>query len=532
MTVTALGGLMFVGRHFTFQADEWDWLLHRRGTSLSVFLRPHNEHLSALPILTYKTLFALFGATSTFPFRSLAALLTWTCAILLFVLIAPRVGSWIALAPAAVLLFFGPAWNDILWGFQIGYLGSVAAGLGCLLTLQRGTRRADAATCLLLIASLSCSSIGLPVLVGVAIELALSERNRRWRRLWVVAVPAGLYVLWYARYGISSAHLNYVHFVPLYAFHGLAAVAGSLTGLTEADNTPYAVTLDAGTTIAVLMLLGFAARVVRGPALSPRFWAAAATALAFWIAAALSFIPGREANQSRYTFPIAPFVVIATAECFVAWRGHRRMTLLIAAGATAAVASNLGFLSEGAKIFNKTSRYARAELGGLEVARGHVAPSFAPETMAVTNVIGVHNMTPITAGPYFSAIDSFGSPADRASDLLHEQNDARQAADFVLSSALAIHLSPARGPGGACARRMPTAGQIELASGPGTIVLHAGRSGASSVQLRRFSDSYRFVDLGRVARGAPVSLSLPQDGSTVPWHVRISSTQPLETCSG
>jgi len=37
----------------------------------------------------------------------------------------------------AILLFMGTAYQDLLWPFQISYLGSVAGGLGALALLER-----------------------------------------------------------------------------------------------------------------------------------------------------------------------------------------------------------------------------------------------------------------------------------------------------------------------------------------------------------------------------------------------------------
>src|SRR5437660_11653873 len=61
-------------RNVIFSGDDWTFILHRRGFSAGVFLRPHNEHLSALPIAAYKLLLAVFGASSYVPFMVLLLL--------------------------------------------------------------------------------------------------------------------------------------------------------------------------------------------------------------------------------------------------------------------------------------------------------------------------------------------------------------------------------------------------------------------------------------------------------------------------
>ena len=44
------------------------------------------------------------------------------------------VGPWIATATASMsLLLAGAAWADIVWAFQVGFVGSLACGLAHLL---------------------------------------------------------------------------------------------------------------------------------------------------------------------------------------------------------------------------------------------------------------------------------------------------------------------------------------------------------------------------------------------------------------
>src|SRR5437764_12377723 len=61
-------------RGMNFFYDDWEFILHRRGLSADVLLRPHAQHLSLIPILVYKLLLAVFGASSYLPFRFLSAL--------------------------------------------------------------------------------------------------------------------------------------------------------------------------------------------------------------------------------------------------------------------------------------------------------------------------------------------------------------------------------------------------------------------------------------------------------------------------
>jgi hypothetical protein len=187
-------------RDVTFSGDDWTFITQRRGFSAGVFLRPHGEHLSALPVAAYKLLLAIFGASSYAPFMALLLLLHAVTCLLLYAVARRHVGPWAALAPAAILAVLGPAWQDLLWAFQIGYLGSVAAGMGMVLCLERRSRAADLAAAGLLSVSLLCSSIGLAVVVLGVVILAFEKRGAI-RRGWVIAVPVALYLVWYRSTG-------------------------------------------------------------------------------------------------------------------------------------------------------------------------------------------------------------------------------------------------------------------------------------------------------------------------------------------
>src|SRR5205807_840348 len=72
-------------RGTTFWADEWLWILLRRGSSVATFLNPHNEHLSLVPIVIYKLLFATVGLHSYWPYRAVAIAAQLGCVTLVFV---------------------------------------------------------------------------------------------------------------------------------------------------------------------------------------------------------------------------------------------------------------------------------------------------------------------------------------------------------------------------------------------------------------------------------------------------------------
>ena len=78
---------------------------------------------------------------SALPFRVVSIAIFLASVAVLFVYLRRRVGEWLALAGAVLILFLGAAWEDLLWPFQIGYFGSMASGLGMLLALDAAIAR-------------------------------------------------------------------------------------------------------------------------------------------------------------------------------------------------------------------------------------------------------------------------------------------------------------------------------------------------------------------------------------------------------
>ena len=136
--------------------------MNRRDWTVGTFLEPHNEHLSLVPVAVYKLLFVTVGIDDYAPYRTAVLLVHVLCVALLFLLVRRRVGDLLGAIVVLPILFLGTAWQDLLWPFQIGYLASVAAGLGMLLALERRDRAGDIVASVLIAVALASSSIGLP----------------------------------------------------------------------------------------------------------------------------------------------------------------------------------------------------------------------------------------------------------------------------------------------------------------------------------------------------------------------------------
>ncbi len=210
--VSLVGAFAFwtwLDRGLWFFGDEWDFLITRGlrygPTNPKSIWFPHNEHWSTLPVLLWRGLFNVFHLGSYWPYIVpvlLAQLgvmhLTWR--------LCRRAGvtPWVATAAVAMLGFLGAGAEDLTWGFQIGFVGSVLFGLLAFDLLDRplanqAAHRAGTLASVALLASLMCSTIGDAMLLGAAL-LAFARRPKR-EAVRVLALPVVAYALWFVVVG-------------------------------------------------------------------------------------------------------------------------------------------------------------------------------------------------------------------------------------------------------------------------------------------------------------------------------------------
>jgi hypothetical protein len=202
VVVAAVPIYLWSGRHQWFFFDEWDFLAARRATDLHDLLRPHNEHWQTLPILVYRALWRLVGLRRYWPYQILTIGLHLTAASLLRTLMRrARVDPWIATAAASVFVLFGAGHENIMWGFQIGFIGSLVCGLGALLLADHdGTvDRRDALSLAAGLAALMCSGVGVTMCFVVCLAVLL---RRGWRAAALYAASlAGVFIAWWLAFG-------------------------------------------------------------------------------------------------------------------------------------------------------------------------------------------------------------------------------------------------------------------------------------------------------------------------------------------
>jgi hypothetical protein len=315
----------------SFQGDEWAYIVLRRLT-IDGLLRPHNEHLAALHILVYRGMVELLGTDSYLPFQVVLVALHVTAAALLLVLLSryvPRIG---AMAAAILFLFLGTGFDNLIWAFQIGFVGAAVFGLGALIVAERPWQAA-----VLLTASIWTQSNGL----FFVIPLAILMRNRV-----ALVLPIGSYLAWLVlvgrQYINSPGSGPYVE----YLVHGVGAAFGGVTG----------VALPMGLVVAVVVGATIAARTIRSRHIEPIVLAGLAGLASEFVVLAIGrahFGPS-QAEAPRYIYVATPFIFMLLPAFRwvprVAWIGLFSVALVL----------NLNALPRGVAIYHAFLNYDRS----------------------------------------------------------------------------------------------------------------------------------------------------------------------------
>jgi hypothetical protein len=526
--------LLSYGHGLTWFQDSWEFLMNRRGFSADAIFTPHNEHIVLIPVLITQLSLRIFGMDSMLPEQVVLTALLLGTAALVFVYVRRRVGPWPALMAAVVLAFLGPAWQDLLWPFQIGFAGSAMTGVAMLAALESEDRRWDAGACALLALSIGFSSLGLAFAVAAAVDVLQRRRRLGWRRAYVVVAPLALYALWYLGWGHEAENHLSAHNVlvsPRYVVEGLSAAVGSLLALATIFDEAVGRSHWGYLVLAALVALAIYARA-RGRRFSPGLWPVLAAGATFWFLAGFNAIPGREAWSSRYLYVGALFVLLVGAELLKDVRPGRWALLAGGAVTLVVVGFNLVPLREGRDFFKEQTVLTRADLGAIEIAEGSVEPGFRlpPE------IAGTSFLNEIEAGEYLTAVREYGSPAYTPGELAGAPEAGRKQADLVLANALPVSIeagAPAGSAAGSPCVEVPGGGgpgASPLRLRPGVTTVEFAPGGPGTIRLRRFAVAeYPLVSAG-IAGGSTTRLSVPRDRSTRPWLLQAEAAQGATVC--
>jgi hypothetical protein len=494
--------MLYLSRGLTFNLDEWTVVTERRGPGAPSLLQPHNEHLSIL-ILGLLVGLLQVGGLDAQPLMMVPLIaLQITLGVLLFVIARRRVGAGVALGVAALALLSGLAYENFLVPGQAGQMASIVAGVAAfaLLDLPR-TPRNDRLLAALMIVAIASSGMGIPVLVGVAVELALTRDGRA--RLWVVGVPFALYVLWYVAYGTNRAVFDELALSLLWAWTALSHAAGAIIGERQ---------VEPGRQFLIVLIVLLAYRTWRiGPRARIRMLALATILVTFYGLTAISRHDIAPPSSSRYLTVGLVFMLLMLVEAARGWTIRRWVPAVVLPLVLISFSkdSALAF-REGRTVFLERSNRVRAALGAVELlGRNRVDPKLEIVPLAAPF---------LEAGGWFEArAELRGNPADGPRQLVTAPADARNFADDTLMRAGGLALRPP-GPGPKICRPAWTGGHGTVP--PAGVRIQAGASKPLVLRARRLGTQWVVVGALPIPPDRAVELHPLRDALPNPYEVQ------------
>jgi hypothetical protein len=518
--------ILWLGRGRTLSADEMTWFMQAPKLDLGGAFEPHVGHLILTTRLVYQAVFSTLGV-GYLPFQLLTVGVVILTAGLFFAYAGRRIGKLAAFAPTLVLLVFGSDSIHLLSGNGFTVIGALACGLGALMALDRDDRTGDVTACALLCLGVVTYSVALSFVVGVAVFVAL--RRDRWRRAWIVAIPAAIYLAWWLwalgtdASSESQLALHDVLLFPSWAYQSLSATLGALSGFDYSYDSS---TSQAGPTLAVLAIIGLGWRFRRGPV--PRMlWAALAIALSLWLMGALSRGLLRTPDSARYLYPGALVVLVVGSWAAAGLPQRRQALIALYLLAGAGVATNVALLREGGALNRLEATQQRAILAGLQIAGSMADPNYLPVDGPQEIQFAFTSGTPTQA--YLAAADRYGSIGYSPAEVRGLAEPFRELTDTNLVGALGLTLTPSSGasPRRGCVDLGPDPGgapALEVAPGQ-LLTLESDQT--ATVEVGRFAATPS-VAVGTLQPGEAETLALPTDDLTDSWHV--SSSAPARAC--
>lgn len=521
LVVASAGVQLYYRSRLGFNIDDWDFVVLRSGPGIDNILNPHNEHISVIPVMIYKSLISAFGPGTAMPVQ-IAAMIAYLLSVsALFIWMRSLVGDALSLIGCAVVFFFGFSFDDLTWAFQMAFSISIAAGLGGLICLRLNASRWDLLACVFLCISVLASSLGPIMVVGALVALTLRE-PRTVRSYYVAIVPLSLYGLWWLGWGhVTSSTLEFSELPqsPEYIYNAFRTAASGLTGTFWFSHQLETV-LSQLTAVLLIAAIGY--RVVKLRRFPSPLAIALAIALSFWVLGALNQDFFRTYTTTRYQYPGAVFVLMILAGAFEGIRPKPGLIAALAVLACLAIAANLSFLgSEFEDKMEPTYLAENAAVTAAEISR----PTSSPDS---TFYIGPYKTT---LGTLFALGNEHGKVGWTDEEISEQRPDIRQSIDRYLLASLPVTSET-------LARTTRTAHcQSVAASGippEETVLLEASR-----FVVRPDQDVYMTLD--RFGDGKPsgfetipanlnTRITIPDDASKVPWRVGFGGSGNVRVC--
>ena len=504
--------MFWLTRGLTFNLDEWTVVTQRRGPGAPSLLEPHNEHLSVVLFAIFLPLLQIGGLDALWlmmiPLVALQLALGW----LLFDVARRRVGAGVALGVAAFALLAGFAYENFLIPGQAGQMLSIVAGVGAFALLDRPrTKNTDRALAALMVVALGSSGLGIPVVLGIAVELALTAEGRE--RLWVVAAPFALYLVWYVAYGTNRAAFEELSLSALWAWTAANHAAGAIIGERQ---------IEPGQQLLIIMLVLLAYRAFRlDRAGRVRLAALTVILLTFYALTAISRHDIAPPSSSRYLTVGVVFLLLMLVEAARGLRIRAWVPFVVLALAWIAFAKADGgaeALRDARELFLQRSERVRASLGAVELlGRERVPATFEIAPLAAPF---------LEAGPWFDTLEDLrGDPAFSVAQIRAAPAEVRSFADDTLVRAGGLRLLPG-GPvtGARCAALTGATNRVPRQG----VRVEAAPDRPMTLRARRFGTDWAMVGVLPIPAGRAVRLHPLPDASPVPYVIRAQGA--ARTC--
>jgi len=412
-----------------------------------------------------------------------------------------------------VIGLMGAGWQNIFWGFQIGFMGSLFFFLLSLYLLDLGRTQKGSISFVLssmsLACSLLCAGLGVAGLAVIAMLCLFSaDRQRTW---WISVGPAAMYAIWYVKYGTSQAKLSAIDGVPLYASE---SASGSAAGLFGVDRIWGALLVGA--------LFYFGARLVIRRRLTLRSVALIAFALVFWTLVGLSRTVMWEPDASRYLYVGIVALVVGSLDLVFVSRPMIPLawSLLQKAGAVLvvflAVWGSHASLVQGAQWLKNQGDIVGAELAVVMMHRESLDPLIALDPV---------HAPMLTVGPYLAAADALGSTAAiDPYELSNASEQARLGADLLLNS---LVKPQTMGDPAICQVENQPETRMQLTPGS-TVVLKVLQ--VTAYGISRFApQEVSRAGMQSIEAGL-FQIEIPDDVVEVPWILTLENPTDVRIC--
>lgn len=529
-TVIGAAGLWYLHRDIGPWGDEWNFISDREGLGVDQLLGQHNGHLVVLPVLIYKFIIGVFGIGVMWPFYALSVGLHLAVACLVFVFIRRRANPWLALMAGLIVMFMGTGGENIIWSFQIGMLGSMAAGIGALLVFESGDSRAvRVGSASLLAVSIAFAGTGVIFLIGLSLYMFWTEHRRK--AFAVAVVPGVLFALWFLVFGLDFKPDRELWAVVRFAVEMTMYAFGGLIGLDA----------NWGRVAAVLAFVGLFVALSRDERIEPKTAVLVAMPVAFWVLTATQRAGWSGPEATRYVYVGVILILLAASQVARPQQFTQGGWLCIWALFAVSLASNAQALKDTAGIFRGHYAHFRADMTAATIA--------GPDAARVSQ-FDVFDPT-LGPGDMAELLELIGRADGRLAydfaELAGEPNDVRGAVDASLlaQTPLAPHRAgslPSRPgrlevvsqtgsvkPAGACLRAAPGSGTgVDVRLTEAGLVVEAVEG--AEVFARRYGD--KFSDRPQTKLGPGIrELSIDRGVDDTRWIVRLRGAGGFTVCA-